>query len=80
MAMSPRKRARISRGVQYAILIVIGVVILLVSDWGLLQKQFANGEVLPKLFPELITVALKNTLIYTAGAFTFGLVLGLVLA
>jgi polar amino acid transport system permease protein len=80
MAMSPRKRARISRGIQYAVLVAIAVAIALVADWGLLREQFFNGTVLPKLFPEIITVALKNTLIYTAGAFTFGLLLGLILA
>ena len=80
MAMSPRKRARMNRLIQYAILIIIAVAIAFVADWGLLREQFANGDVLPKLFPEIITVALKNTLIYTAGAFTFGLLLGLVVA
>ena len=32
------------------------------------------------MFPDVITVALKNTLLYTACGFTFGLALGLVLA
>jgi polar amino acid transport system permease protein len=80
MAMSPRKRARIFRGIQYAILVVVAGLLLVGADWGLLREQFVNGEILPKLFPEIITVALKNTILYTLGAFTFGLVLGLILA
>ena len=32
------------------------------------------------MFPDVITVALKNTILYTACGFTFGLALGLVLA
>ena len=32
------------------------------------------------MFPEVITTALKNTILYTACGFTFGLALGLVLA
>jgi polar amino acid transport system permease protein len=80
MAMSPRKRAQMYRWIQYAVLVVVALAILFVADWGLLRDQFLNGDVLPKLFPELISVALKNTLIYTAGAFVFGLLLGLVLA
>lgn len=80
MAMSPRKRARVSRGVQYAVLVLIVLGLGLSADWGLLREQFFNSEILGQLFPDLITVALKNTIIYTACAFAFGLLLGLVLA
>ncbi len=80
MGMSPRKRAKISRGVQYAILVVVLLVLALVADWPLLRSQFLAPDVLPELFPRIITVALKNTILYTIGAFTFGLVLGLILA
>ena len=80
MAMSPRKRAKISRGVQYAILVVVIAVLALLADWPLLRSQFLAPDILPQLFPELITTALKNTVLYTLGAFTFGLVLGLILA
>ncbi len=80
MAMSPRKRAKIARGIQYAILAIAAVVLILLADWTLLRSQFLAPDILPKLFPELITVALKNTVLYTLGAFTFGLAFGLVLA
>ena len=80
MAMSPRKRARISRGIQYALLVIIVIILIFLADWGLIRTQFLNPDILPELFPELITVALKNTLLYTAGAFIFGLILGLILA
>lgn len=80
MAMTPRKRAQVSRAIQYAVLVVgLGAVVLL-ADWGQLRSQFFNSEITPNLFPNIITIALKNTIIYTAGAFAFGLALGLVLA
>jgi len=79
MAMSPRKRAQVSRGVQYVVLVVVVLALVLVADWAALRDQFFNTEELPP-FPELFTIALKNTLIYTACAFVFGLALGLVLA
>ena len=79
MAMSPRKRAQVSRGVQYAVLVIAVIALVLVADWGALREQFFNTEELPP-FPELFTIALKNTVIYTACAFVFGLMLGLVLA
>ncbi|CAN5444440.1 amino acid ABC transporter permease [soil metagenome] len=80
MAMSPRKRAQISRWVQYAVLIVVLLTIVLVADWGKVRDQFFNPDLVSEQFPEVITVALKNTVLYTLGAFVFGLVLGLVLA
>ena len=80
MAMSPRKRARLSRGIQYAVLGVILVVAVAAADWPAIVDAFLNPSVLVQLVPELFTIALKNTVIYTACAFSFGLVLGLVLA
>ena len=80
MAMSPRKRAQVTRSIQYAVLVLLVLAVALTADWGTLRAAFFDTDILPKLFPELITIALKNTIIYTACAFTFGLVLGLVLA
>jgi polar amino acid transport system permease protein len=78
--MSPRKRARISRGIQYAVLGVVVLVAALFADWPRIIDEFVNPGVLVQLVPELFTVALKNTVIYTALGFSFGLALGLVLA
>src|SRR5687768_10618106 len=80
MAMSPRKRARAFRGIQYAILIALAVAFALVADWEQLEKAFFKVDVLKVMWPDIITVALKNTLLYTACAFAFGLVVGLLLA
>ncbi len=80
MAMSPRRRASASRGVQYVLLALILVFVVFKADWSTLREQFFNGEILPKLFPVVLTTALKNTVLYTACAFVFGLVLGLILA
>ncbi|KQQ43136.1 MULTISPECIES: amino acid ABC transporter permease [unclassified Nocardioides] len=80
MAMSPRKRAQVSRMVQYAILVVALVALALVADWGELQDSFFRTELVRQQFPDVLTIALKNTILYTIGAFVFGLALGLVLA
>ncbi|GAB3778998.1 amino acid ABC transporter permease [Nocardioides pacificus] len=80
MAMSPRKRAQIARGVQYALLIVAFAAFALVADWGELQRAFFDVDVLREMFPDILTTALKNTLLYTFCAFAFGLVVGLILA
>ena len=80
MAMSPRKRARISRGVQYVVLTLMVVVIVLAADWATIKDKFTSPDIALAMFPEVIATALKNTLLYTACGFAFGLALGLVLA
>jgi polar amino acid transport system permease protein len=78
--MSPRRRARVARGVQYAILVIALVLLALLADWGEIKRAFFDVTVATSMFPRVITVALKNTLLYTAVGFAFGLGLGLMLA
>jgi polar amino acid transport system permease protein len=80
MAMSPRRRARLFRGVQYAVLVVIVVVAALATDWATIGGQFFDVEILRGMWPEVFATALRNTLLYTSCGFLFGLGLGLVLA
>ena len=80
MAMSPRKKARVSRGVQYAVLGLVVLLLAVTADWAKLQSVFLDPHVMATMWPSIITIALKNTLVYTICAFTFGLVLGLLLA
>lgn len=80
MALTKRQRARAFRGVQYGIGLVVVVVLVSIADWAKIRANFFNVEVAKSMFPEVITVALKNTVIYTALGFSVGLVGGLVLA
>ncbi|MFD3513117.1 amino acid ABC transporter permease [Streptomyces sp. NPDC058657] len=80
MAMSRRQRTRAVRGVQYAVLIAVLLVVALAADWGEIRRAFFDLEVAKAQFPDIITTALVNTLIYTVLGFGFGLTLGLLLA
>ena len=80
MTMSPRKRAQLSRSIQYALLVVIVLGAALLADWATIQDVFFDPQILRAMWPDVITTALKNTVLYTACGFAFGLVLGLVLA
>jgi polar amino acid transport system permease protein len=80
MAMSPRKRGQVSRGIQYGLLVLVVVVGALLTDWATVKDVFFDTDVLRAMWPDVITTALKNTVIYTACGFAFGLVLGLLLA
>jgi polar amino acid transport system permease protein len=78
--LSPRQRARRSRQIQYAILVVLVLVALFTADW----KQIIDVFFKPELIWDAITGGLWNAMLktieYTAGAFVIGLVAGTVLA
>jgi polar amino acid transport system permease protein len=77
--LSPRKRAKISRGVQYAVLLAAIVALALVMDWERIADQMFNPQVAVDLLPKLPR-AFLNTVLYTAGAFAVGMSGGTVLA
>lgn len=78
--LSPRKRAQRFRWAQYAVLLVVVAAIALSADWKQIQDVFFRGELVKAAVTEGLGNALKNTIVYTAGAFALGLVLGTILA
>ncbi|WP_313279711.1 amino acid ABC transporter permease [Timonella senegalensis] len=77
--MSPKRRAALSRAIQYGVLVVIAVALGFAADWDRIAKNLFNVDVAKDLLP-LIPNAFVNTLTYTAAAFALALVLGIVLA
>lgn len=80
MALTTRQRARVSKIVQIVLFVVVIAAMLLNIDWKVMSEQFFAFDKLGPMFPELITVGLKNTIFYTVISFAFGLTLGLLLA
>ncbi|MBS3942174.1 MAG: amino acid ABC transporter permease [Actinobacteria bacterium] len=78
--MTKRQRQRLVRGALYAVFVLVVLVVSLVADWPRIQHSFFNLEIAAEMFPRVVTVAARNTLLYTFLAFTFGLGLGLLLA
>jgi polar amino acid transport system permease protein len=78
--MTRRQRARAMRTAQYLVLLIAVGALVVLADWQRIGDAFFDVDVIGELFPEIITVALKNTVLYTLCAFAFGLVLGLVIA
>jgi polar amino acid transport system permease protein len=78
--MGRRQRARLSRGIQYGVLVVVALVLAFMANWDQIARAFFNVDVAAKQFPDVITTALVNTIVYTAVGFAFGLGLGIVLA
>jgi polar amino acid transport system permease protein len=75
-----RQRERLTLWLQYAVFGAIVAAVLHAADWGRLGQAFFRTDVIASMFPTVITVALRNTVLYTLGAFAFGLAFGTLLA
>ncbi|QUQ70120.1 amino acid ABC transporter permease [Kutzneria sp. CA-103260] len=80
MALTRRQRRTAIRGVQYGVLVVVVLVVAFAANWGDIQRGFFDLDAARQLFPDVLSVALVNTIKYTVLGFAFGLVLGLALA
>jgi polar amino acid transport system permease protein len=80
MGMSRRQRARLVRIVTTAVPVVVLVIVVLVADWHAIQQAFFQPDIAADLFPRIVTVGVKNTIIYTTLAFVGGLAIALPLA
>ncbi|MFD5029809.1 amino acid ABC transporter permease [Streptomyces sp. NPDC058220] len=79
-AVHRRRRRRLARAAQYGLLVLAALLVVALADWNRLADQFGRVSVARQMFPEVITVALRNTVLFTVGGFLFGLVLGMVVA
>ncbi|MFF8355412.1 amino acid ABC transporter permease [Streptomyces chartreusis] len=78
--LTRRQKRSLSRGVQYLVFVAAVIAFAVAADWGRLKNQFAQGSIAREMFPDVITLALKNTVLYTVSGFVVGLVLGMVIA
>ncbi|WP_025272539.1 amino acid ABC transporter permease [Haloglycomyces albus] len=78
--MSPRKKQRLGQAVQYVVLVGLALALVYFAQWDTIRESFLNADMFPYLFPDLLTVALVNTVVYTLSGYTVGFVLGLILA
>lgn len=78
--MKRSTRTKVNRGVLYAILLVALLLVVLGADWAAIRENFFDVDVLETLWPDIVTVAAKNTIVYTIISFAGGLVIALFLA
>ncbi|MET9114877.1 amino acid ABC transporter permease [Streptomyces longwoodensis] len=78
--LTRRQRRRLSRGAQYVVFVAAVVALAVTADWGRLKNQFAQWDIARQMFPDVITLALKNTVLYTVSGFVVGLALGMIVA
>lgn len=78
--LSPRKRAQRIRWIQYGVLVLILGAMAGLADWPQIQDVFFDTSLIKDTLSQGVGHALLNTVYYTLGAFTFGLVVGTILA
>lgn len=78
--LSPRKRARRIRYIQYGALAVLVILGVLFIDGRQVTQVFFRPDMIAKTLKEGLPLAFLNTIAYTSGAFVVGLVLGTVFA
>jgi polar amino acid transport system permease protein len=80
MALNKRQRARLVRFGVYGLTLAVVAFLAIKADWSALSEAFFDPEIFREQFPEIVTIAAKNTLIITVLSFGFAVVFGLVLA
>ncbi|GGV79163.1 amino acid ABC transporter permease [Streptomyces griseoloalbus] len=78
--LTRRQKRSLSRGIQYAVFVAAVIAFAFAADWDRLQNQFAQKDIARQMFPDVITLALKNTVLFTVTGFAVGLALGMVIA
>lgn len=64
----------------YAISIALVALVVLLVNWGRVQRAMFDPDIARDQFPEILSQAAVNTLIFTAFGFSGGLVIGLAMA
>lgn len=73
-------RRRLTRGAMYVVFLAVVLAVVLATDWARVQNQFLRVDIAREQFPQIITIALKNTIVFTVVSFVGGVVLGVVMA
>ncbi len=78
--LTKRQQQKLVRGVIYVVFVLALAGLVLLADWETTRRNFFNAELARTMFPEVLTIAARNTILYTFLAFSFGLAFGLLLA
>jgi polar amino acid transport system permease protein len=78
--VTKRQRQQLVRGVLYVLFILLIALMIWVADWERIGANFFDRRIAAEMFPEVVTIAAKNTVVYTFVAFLLGLIGGLLLA
>ena len=80
MKLKRSTRRRLTQGSLYGVLVAAIVALAFAADWAAIKENYFDVEVLRELWPEIVTVGVRNVIVFTTIAFAGGLLLALVLA
>jgi polar amino acid transport system permease protein len=69
-----------SVGAWYVVAVGLIALIVFTADWDTMKSQFANGEIAKALWPDIVVIAMWNTIWYTLVSFVVGTVFATLLA
>lgn len=78
--MKRSTRRRLRHGALYALLLGAVATLVWIADWSAIRSNFFDREIFEKIWPDVVLEGARNTVVYTAIAFSVGLVLAFVLA
>lgn len=71
-----RGRANARRWAAYLIGLTLIALVIAVADWETIGEKYFDADQIREQFPDVITIAAKNTVVYTVFSFIGGVVLG----
>lgn len=80
MSLTPRQKHRYYVVAMYGVALVVALGFGFLADWETIGRNFFNTDVMQDMFPDVIYIAARNTLVYTALSFALGMILALALA
>lgn len=75
-----QQRAKRNRIISYVVGVGVLVAAIALGDWGKIGRLYFDTSIMADAFPDIITIAVRNTLVYTVTAFIGGVTIGLVMA
>lgn len=73
------RKARRNRILSYLAGIVVVAWVAATGDWATIREKYFDVSAMADAFPDIVTIGVKNTLIYTFGAFVGGVIIGVVM-
>lgn len=80
MAMRRTTRKKLGRGGMYLLFFALVALAISAMNWEVFSAQFLRLDIARDQLPEIVTIAMKNTILFTVVAFSGGLVFGVLLA
>lgn len=75
-----RQRSRNRRWLAYATGVTVAIAVVAFADWTTIGEKYFDLDRAREMFPEVVTIAARNTVVYTLFAFVGGVALGLTMA